>query len=569
MTRGVEYLQQHPHRRSVFVVDLASGREYTFDHRGQPAYAPFLLWGTKQQSPRAAPAVGPDQVLYQTTHYRVAASFGRGQVAGWTLGSRYLSVPNPRKHNAWDEPLGFALGGKLIYWSLCCDREMGAHALAGKGMWQYVNYNLPRLAPGYDVMWASVGDQDGTGNRLWGAYGSNNGIYHNHTADQNPPIPYRGRLFIHRSNCLFAFGPRGSGSRKLDLAKTPAAPEESPIPRGEPWLKERLAAEIQKMLDAGPLRTGYFDGGQHFNRPVWGDAINDYFAQPGETVWALLRALPHLPADLRDQVRAYVQEWQRKFPMQSVAHIGWRDGRKREHFDLPPEVQADLADCGPSPRSQCRFWSFPPQAAYAMWKYAEVFGGAAEFTDQARRLVPSPPEDAALIEFPYIANAYIAGCVGVLNLEKLARRPESTDVRRQLDRLLKLRADTFTPDTPWTFTNRGSHVKRLSVLRHYLYLTPELAGYLRTHALDKVTASLDEVERVAPYWFVTHYEGCLQESNIQNLQDYGAVFQARAWILREPRARLDRYLDVPAFAVGDLNHLQQLVSLLEAPASSL
>ena len=69
---------------------------------------------------------------------------------------------------------------------------------------------------------------------------------------------------------------------------------------------------------------------------------------------------------------------------------------------------------------------------------------------------------------------------------------------------------------------------------------------------------------MAPYWFVTHYEGCLQESTIQNLHDYGSVFAAWAWILREPRGELQKFLDVPAFAVGDLNYLHQLVSLLEA-----
>jgi hypothetical protein len=267
---------------------------------------------------------------------------------------------------------------------------------------------------------------------------------------------------------------------------------------------------------------------------------------------------------MQSQVRTYVQDWQKKYPVQSIAHIGWRDGAGRERFDLPPEVRADLANFGPSPHSQCRFWSFPPHAAYAMWKYAEAFGGADEFAEQARRLVSSLPDDAALTEFPYAANAFIAGCVGVLNLEKMAGRPESAEVRRQLERLLKLRADTFSKDTPWTFTNRGSHIKRLSVFRNFLYLTPELAAHLRTNALDKVKASLEEIERVAPYWFVTHYEGCLQESNIQNLHDYNPVFQAHAWILGEPRARLDRYLDVPAFAVGDLNYLHQLVSLLEA-----
>ena len=104
----------------------------------------------------------------------------------------------------------------------------------------------------------------------------------------------------------------------------------------------------------------------------------------------------------------------------------------------------------------------------------------------------------------------------------------------------------------------------MNVFRNYLYLVPELADYLRAHALDKVIASLDEIDRVAPYWFASKYEGCLQESTIQNLNDANAVFQARAWIVREPRSRLERWLDVPAFPVGDLHYIHQLISTLEA-----
>ena len=356
---GIEYYQQHPHRRSVFVVELDSGREYTFEHAGKPAHAPFLLWGTKQQSPRAAPAIGPDNVLYQLTHYRASGTFGRGQIAGWTLGSQHLSIPNPAKHNAFDEPLAFALGGKLAYWSLSCDRELGTFGLTG-GSWQHVNYNLGRLAPGYDEMWAAVGDQDGTGNRLWGAYGSNNGIYHNHTADQNSPIPYRGKLYVHRSNAVLAFGPRAGAANKLPLAKIAAAEPGGGQPLPESQIRERLTAEVERMLASGKLRPGYFDGGQHFSRPIWGDAINDYFHEPGETVWALVRALPHLSEPLRPKVRQYVQEWVRAYPLHQTAHIGW-SGRGREFFDVPPEVAADLAASGPRGASQCVFWTFPPQ----------------------------------------------------------------------------------------------------------------------------------------------------------------------------------------------------------------
>jgi hypothetical protein len=564
LARGIEYYQQHPHRRSIFVVDLDTGVEYTFTHAGKPAYAPFLLWGTKQQSPRPAVAVGTDNVLYGLTHYRAAGTFGRGQVAGWTLGSQHLSIPNRAKHNAFDEPMAFALGGGLAYWSLCCDREMGTFRLSGNGSWQHVSYNLGKLAPGYDAMWTAVGDQDGTGNRLWGAYGSNNGVYHNHTADQNPPVPHRGKLYLHRSNAVLAFDAQTRKPSQLPLLKSVAADASAVALRAD-RIRERLGEQLQKLLDAGKLRPGYFDGGQHFSRPIWGDAINDYFHHPGDTVWALLRALPHVPEPLRQRVREYLADWVRTYPLHQTAHIGWK-GASREFFDLPPEVQADLDGFGPRPASQCVFWTFPPMFFYGQWKYAAEFGDAEQLLDVSRSklVVPCPVSDAALTEFAYVANAWIAGYVGYLNLQKLAGESESAPVREELRRLLRLRAASFSKDTPWTSTNRGSHIKRMSVFRNFLYLTPELADHLRQHALESVREALDETTRVAPYWFVTHYEGCLQESTIQNLHDYGSVFQARAWILKEPRSSLAAYLDVPAFAVGDLSHIQQLVSLLEA-----
>jgi len=562
MSKGVEYYQQYPYRRGVFVVDMASGKEYTFDHNGKPAYAPFMWTGSKQSSQRTAPAIGPDNVLYLNTHFRVAGTFGRGQVCGWTLGSKYLSTPSGRKDNAWDEPLGFCLGGQYVYWSLCCDRESGSYKITGGGGAQWTSYNLSRLAPGYDVMWKAVGDQDGTGNRLWGAYGSHNGIYHNHTVDQNPPIPYKGLVYWHRSNCLLAFGK--GGKAKLDLAKIQPVKDAAFVPHDENWLKTRLAEEVRKILQAGHLRTGYFDGGQYWNRPVWGDNLNDYYAQPGDTLWALARALPYLSPDLQGQARQYMKKEFEKYPPHQVAHVGWQ-GAGREWCNIPPEVAKEMERMGPSPRAMCVFYQFPPQAAYAMWKYAQVFGGAEELLEQARRVIRDPvPDDKALNEFCYIANAFIAGYVGYLNLEKMAGKPESADIRQQLDRLMKLRADNFTKVTPWTDTSRGSHIKRMSVFRNYLYLTAELADYLRTNALDKVQDSLDHINFVAPYWFVTRYEGCLQESNIQNLSDYNCVFQAHAWILKKPRAELDKYLDVPAWRVGDMDYIQQLASLLEA-----
>jgi hypothetical protein len=53
-------------------------------------------------------------------------------------------------------------------------------------------------------------------------------------------------------------------------------------------LKARLEAHVQAMVNAGNLRIGYFDGGQHWNRSGWGDRYEDYFSNPGETCWALI-----------------------------------------------------------------------------------------------------------------------------------------------------------------------------------------------------------------------------------------------------------------------------------------
>ena len=90
----------------------------------------------------------------------------------------------------------------------------------------------------------------------------------------------------------------------------------------------------------------------------------------------------------------------------------------------------------------------------------------------------------------------------------------------------------------------------LTLARNYLYMTPELAGYLRAHALAKIQLSLAEFERFAPYWFVSKYDATSYEGVLQPLYDYPALFQARAWIVQEPFGELVKWLDVPAFERG-------------------
>ena len=129
---------------------------------------------------------------------------------------------------------------------------------------------------------------------------------------------------------------------------------------------------------------------------------------------------------------------------------------------------------------------------------------------------------------------------------------------------------SFSKDTP--FPSKGpynkaqpnSHANRINISRNFIFLTPELAEHLRKGALAKVQEAVEEYSHVAPYWFVSRYEGCLQEATVQNLHDYFALFQAKAWILRQSREELVKYLDVPGFARGDCFYIHNLISAIEA-----
>jgi hypothetical protein len=273
-------------------------------------------------------------------------------------------------------------------------------------------------------------------------------------------------------------------------------------------------------------------------------------------------------------LREFIQKEYAAFPPVTLASIGWKDGVSRDYFLYPPEVEEACKNFPPSPQSSPAFgWrgALPPFNLYVLAKYAREFGGApAVYNAVKSKLAPLPPESDWPL-YPYEINAYIAGHFGYLELEKLAGQPESAAVRQALDKLLAWRAANFTKDTP--FPSKGpynkaqpnSHANRLNLSRNFIHLTPELAQHLHAQALPKVQEALEEYNRVGPYWFVSRYEGCLQEATIQNLYDYFALFQAKAWILKQPRQELVKYLDVPGFQRGDCFYIHNLISALQAP----
>jgi hypothetical protein len=566
------YFETYPWRRTFFVLNRTTGQEYTtdFDQDGRPEYAPMLWFGTKGAGNRYPPVVGSDGVIYTSNNYMSDYWIAGGQVSGWKIGTPFISVVNSG-WNAVDEPLAYAAGGDLIYWNRCCDRAAGAVDISvgdtdtRDRAWSYFTYDLPERVPGYNVMvypWTPYYKPYG------GVFGGRNGVYGFH-GDVNPPVPYKGKVYMHRSNAIIAFTPEAGDPVELPAAKIVAASHVDLSPRSDEGLKNQLASEIEKMLAAGHLRPGYTGSGIFDLRASsWcGDDLVDYWHHPADTIYTLIRALPHLPPDLQSRVRDYLNSEFQAYPIYRYNHIGWEEGQARESFETPPEVAAAMSDKSPENRIfNFDGWKFNPYAFYAMWKYAQVFGEAKSIFDAAEDQLEPVPADSLLAQMPHVHNAYIAGYLGYLELQKLAGYPESQQVRAELNRLLALRAQTFSKDTADKFfeVHQYFYCRTLNLSRNFLYLVPELADYLQSNARGKVEEALDEYQRVAPYWFVARLEVTFAEGVIQPLHDTHAIFQARALILGDSRAALSPYLDVPAFPVGDLYYIDNLVSLLEA-----
>ena len=610
------YYQNRPDRRTVFVLDRATGQEFSFDSNrdGQPEYAPFTWSGVTQSGSKYPPLInGVDGVYYQGTAYYAGGWVSRGGPVGWKFGTQYISkvhtgnAPESSIGHSSDEPMAYSSGGRLIYWGLCCDREAGSYDITIPSSqpnrdWYYWGYSLPSnsLAPGYQQMYMSgdeVADNNMNGWQIYsGKNQSRNGVYGKHSTTQSPPIPYQGKLYFLRGNALLAFSPAGDyPSTPLPLA-TIIPPQSTSTPPMKTDLTNRLETEVQRIVSAGPLRPGYhaagfidlFGMGAYSGDDIEYGEIFDYFQNPADTVYTLLLAYPHLSSATQQQVKTYLQNHYgpgTKYDFTKIVHIGWGTGAAREVFDIPPEVSAQWGESNSSPYNpsteplcgECGYWQhFPPFSFYAAWKYAQILGNndpgfAKNIFDQMSNKLEDPPSDDLIFKNkPYFLNLYIAGYQGYLELQELAGYTQDADVLSTYQQLLDLRVDEFSKDIPYPPIGSAGvdgYKNVLAVARNFMFLTPELGDYLNQHIYSQVQVALDEYNYVAPYWFVAKFDGSYGEGTFQHLYDSPSLFQAKAYILKQPYEELVKWLDAPAFYQGDLFYIQNLAAALSASQS--
>lgn len=379
-----------------------------------------------------------------------------------------------------------------------------------------------------------------------------------------------------------------AGTVAASAGEIPAGPDTRDLPTVVP-LDQRLSHEIQKMLDAGHLRPAYMNGHEKYHRFLGRSrsegqggfasyGMEDYWSNPAETIYTLIKALPHVPEAMRPKLRAYIQnEWEH-FPTWRYTHCGW-GGAPREIYDLPPEAlqeyttrRSNRTEPGDYDKNW-RGFRFNPFNIYACWLYAGEFGGAEHILEQLSGKVEALPPDEFLMTRPHLLNRFIAGYYGWLGLEQLAGKPRSKQVEARLDTALqkRIRLLDTSADELRGFEFGG-----------FLYLVPELGDYLHQHAREKVRAIVDRHnDYCAPYWFVARQDdvdrlvGGLdvsqnhirEEGTVSLYYSYSSLFLAKALALKQGRAELEKYLDVPAVWRGDLFYIQNLVYTLEAPAA--
>lgn len=601
-----QYLENKPWRRGVIVLNTSNGQEYTFDsdNDNQPEYAPFMFAGTK--SGNRYPPLVINNNLYAQNMSAVSSGWGisRAQLTKWDVGTTDLEFVG--FSHAIDEPFADSAAGTMVYTNLCCDRVAGYEDIAtgaSGNLWDYnktletVQVENPEswqksLAPGYDVMWWESSMYGGLP-RLTGAYGGPNGIYHNHSI-QNPIIPYKNMLFVHRSNAIIALGPdavevnqRGAGE-SISAYENRIRNEQSNISRpllaineqvsgksstlSEQDVQSLLDQEIRKMLNAGHLRPGYYNGTRSYQE------FFNVFENPGDTLYTLVLAYPHVSASLQPQLKTYIDEhYELYFADEMISRTGHQNLAPRESMPIPPEVQQSMdASAARTNTVGGVGWSYPQFNIYAMWKYAALFYANDQakldqiYTNAKSKLSNTPPDADDITERAWLENGYIAGYTGFLNLQELAGKSSSdaslrNEVNGLNNTLLQQRANNFTKDQPFIITTSGGdyYKRSFNVARNFIYLTPELATYLRNNAFSKVSEAITEYESVAPYWVSTRYEATIQEMSSDNLQTHSSMFKAKAMIMNESSAELRKYIDAPAFEVGDLIYIQNLTLVLD------
>lgn len=319
-------------------------------------------------------------------------------------------------------------------------------------------------------------------------------------------------------------------------------------------LRERLAAAVAELIARPRWMPFRFQGGKHPSDYL------EFYVDPAETVEALALALPHLPPDLRERTKAYVNaEWVRSNPILMNKGYPTGQGEPREGYRVPD--------------ARGRVFRLSRRRGVERACAAWLWGRHSGRWDLVKPLWPTLRAAHAYRRTEVERDAGNNHCSALIAACRMARRfgdNEALKANLAAARAALRRRLAFA--LAYDTGNVANRQPALGLWRSYTrwtYLTPEVARLVRERAPAAAGLVATYVDRLRPYWYLTWgpLTPASNESSTQLPHNTLTAFLAKAYIQRDRPERLAVYCDVPACR-GDPHYIHKLAVTLTAMSSA-
>ena len=332
------------------------------------------------------------------------------------------------------------------------------------------------------------------------------------------------------------------------------------IPDSTSNLVTELRAEVQKILEAGPLAP---------LRIVYADLEQDpYFMywQGGRIITTLAMAWPHLTAAQQDAVRMYVRaelQDERRAPWSPKGFIPPDLGARRELHTFH------------EPRGWDRYWQMwgskkPIMGSfYGLWLYASRSRDWDTIKEHYRQIGELYRRQAAQCDLYGTMGAHIA-------MARIARHfkdiPTMTFAADNAAAALQTGSDFGAIETATQkyWKERYEPRQRGGVYQGWMFLDmcPEIGRYLCEHVKDAVLARHSEGRKQYPFFWLRDVSYASRWTGDEGLgiptELMGMIVPMERWVASASSDTLARYTRSSPICLGDCYWLEALIHAIEA-----
>lgn len=382
------------------------------------------------------------------------------------------------------------------------------------------------------------------------------------TGGQKPPAPWKWKKMprTNGGNVTSTFGAYDESAPRKELTAADVEPYLATPSSGR---RDAVGAnEVTARLDAAALQLVAGEPWAPWIVQLGISKEEYHFVRSADEMRALAMALPYLSSSVRAKAIAYLDKrWQEGVPLDKTGLPV--DGRRREHYDLAPELLAGIP-------AEVRKPAAKLGDLYAVWTYAEyadrwdrVLAKAVDIRQRFGDGIRKPSFDPNADKGNAVAtlNADLAGAIAYARIMRRAEQPAEADAALAFVARQATERVHFEKAEGRLHTIVGLHAARMP---RYEDLTPEIGRLLADHAGAALRENLADLDRELPVWYQAWGERQVGGENyINSPRIVGGLFLARAYGLTRDEALLERYLDQP-WCKADLYYIEKLAAMLAA-----